>query len=229
MSRSPKLALIHTSEALIPVFGKLCEELLPQIETTHISDSQLIKETIANAGLVPSVYASLHHHVEEAIAQGADVVMVTCSSMGMAVEASHARSPVPVLRVDLAMADRAISLASRIGVLATLATTLRPTVDLIERRAVQVQKQITVSARLCDGAFAAWQQGDGDLHDRLVLDQLRDLIPNVDVVVLAQASMARVLPRLTDRETAIPILTSPRLAMESLVDRFNRPNVQNGE
>jgi hypothetical protein len=55
--------------------------------------------------------------------------------------------------------------------------------------------------------------GDRDGHDNLLVEKLQELARNADVVVLAQASMARVLPRLAAADQD-KILTSPRLAME---------------
>jgi hypothetical protein len=53
-----------------------------------------------------------------------------------------------------------------------------------------------------------------DVHDQLVSEALKELAGKVDVVVLAQASMARVLSGVTSNGT--PILSSPRLAVERL-------------
>jgi hypothetical protein len=75
-----------------------------------------------------------------------------------------------------------------------------------------------VIARVCDGAFDALAAGDRDRHDELVRDGLRALIAEVDVVVLAQASMARVVETLDESERTVPILSSPRLGMERAVE-----------
>jgi hypothetical protein len=45
---------------------------------------------------------------------------------------------------------------------------------------------------------------------------LRELSNKVDVIVLAQASMARVVDSLAPNEKPVPILSSPRLAVEHL-------------
>ena len=50
--------------------------------------------------------------------------MVTCSSIGRAVETAAELVATPVLRVDRPMAEQAVARASRIGVVATLPTTL---------------------------------------------------------------------------------------------------------
>ena len=73
---------------------------------------------------------------------------------------------------------------------------------------------VTVTSRLAEGAFGALKAGDLARHDELVRAAFRDLIGSVDVIVLAQASMARVAEQLGDQAAGTPILASPRLGVE---------------
>ena len=85
---------------------------------------------------------------------------------------------------------------------------------LIRRTAADAGREIEFRDRLCDGAFDALREGDSERHDELVREGLRDLLGWADVVVLAQASMARVVDTLSEDERRTPILSSPRLGME---------------
>ena len=148
------------------------------------------------------------------------LAMVTCSSMGPAVEWSRAFIDIPVLRVDEAMAALAVQTGSRIGVAATLSTTMNPTADLIRTKAAAQGKEIQLATKLCEGAFEAVIAGDTARHDALVTAGLRELTAKSDVIVLAQASMARVVDGLPKEEKRIPILSSPRLAVEALAKAY---------
>ena len=121
---------------------------------------------------------------------------------------------VPVLRIDEPMADEAVRLGTRIGVLATLTTTLEPTADLVARRGDEAGKDVEVVARVCDGAFDGALGRRSRAPRRARPRRPRELIADVDVVVLAQASMARVVETLPDEERTVPILSSPRLGMQ---------------
>ncbi|MEV0389157.1 aspartate/glutamate racemase family protein [Nonomuraea sp. NPDC050643] len=206
-----RLGLIHTSATLVEVFAKLCAEHLPGVDTFNIVDDSLIKNTIAAGRLTPQTARRVAGHIGSAEAAGADHILVTCSSIGPAVEAAEPLTGVPVTRVDRPMADRAVSLGRRIGVLATLSTTLEPTADLVRRRAAGQEVELT--ARLCDGAFEALMSGDAATHDARVAAALSELAQQVDVIVLAQASMARVAGA---ADVPVPVLASPPLAMEHL-------------
>jgi Asp/Glu/hydantoin racemase len=211
-----KLGLIHTSATLVPVFADLCKELLPGVETFNIADDSLIKEVIVAGRLTPSVSRRVAGHVIAAQEAGADQVLVTCSSIGEAIERAAALVEIPVLRVDQPMADEAVRIGGKIGVAATLPTTLGPTTDLIRRRAAVAGASPTIVSRLCEGAFDCLMSGDSTKHDALVAEALLDLAATCDVVVLAQASMARVVGQLGDAAPKTPMLSSPRLAISYL-------------
>jgi Asp/Glu/hydantoin racemase len=103
----------------------------------------------------------------------------------------------------------------KIGVIATLPTTLEPTSALIKARAAAQGREVEIVQQLCQGAFEAVAAGDTETHDRLVTAGLKELMPKVEVVVLAQASMARVVDALPAAEKTVPILSSPQLGVEA--------------
>jgi len=214
--KKKRLTLIHTSGMMIPVFAELCTELLTGVEVVHMVDESLLKDIIRDNGLSKPTARRVVGHIQSAEQAGTDFIVVTCSSIGSAAELGRELVDVPVMRVDEPMAELAVRKGLRIGVVATLASTLNPTADLIRSKARAEAKDIQVTAQLCEGAFQAVISGDPATHDRIVASGLKDLIDQVDVIVLAQASMARVVKTLPAESVTIPILASPRLAIEHL-------------
>ena len=210
------LGLVHTSATLVPVFAQLCKEKLSGVNVFNIADDSLVKGIIAAGSLTPTIARRVANYLESAELAGADYIMVTCSSIGPAVEAGAKLIGVPVLRVDQPMVDKAVATGKKIGVIATLRTTLEPTADLIQRRADKAGKQIEVTSKLCEGAFEALMSGDAATHDAKVAAALKELLQQVDVIVLAQASMARVVDTLAPAYKRVPILASPGIAVDYL-------------
>ncbi len=209
---SRQLALIHTVPGLIPTFEPLVREHLPEWTAFNIVDESLLRISIREGGMSTATARRVAGYVFSAVEAGADAILVTCSSIGAAVDAARPFCPVPLVRVDEGMAERALALGGRIGVLATLSTTLEPTRDLVRRLAAARSAAPTIVARVCDGAFAALAAGDRAGHDALVRDGIRALSSDVDVLLLAQASMARAL----DGEGVTPgirVLSSPELGV----------------
>lgn len=210
-----RLALIHTGSFLAPIFTQMVQASMPDVDVFNIVDESLIKNTVAANELTPLTSRRLAGYIESAEDAGADVIMVTCSSVGPAVEAARPFVKVPVLRVDEPMADQAVHMANKIGVIATLPTTLEPTRALVQARADAQGKTIEIVTHLCQGAFEAVAAGDTDTHDRIVAQGLKELMDRVEVIVLAQASMARVVDTLSEEEKKVPILSSPQLGVEA--------------
>ena len=210
------LGLVQTSATLVPVFAELCCKYLPHVKIFNIVDDSLIKNTIACGELTAATSRRVVNYAGSAQEAGADFILFTCSSIGPAVEAAAMLTKVPVLRVDQPMADQAVQAGKRIGVLATLSTTLEPTCDLVKRRAIAAGKEIELVSKLCEDAFDALMSGDAATHDKKVGDALKQLSNEVDVIVLAQASMARVVDTLSDAEKKVPILASPAIAIQYL-------------
>ncbi|CUR56100.1 conserved hypothetical protein [metagenome] len=211
-----RLGIIHTVSRLAPTFADLADELLPAVETIVITDELLLKRTVRAGGVDAVTRGRLRDHVAALADFGVDAVLVTCSSVGGVVDEIASGMDLPVLRVDRAMARRAVALGGTVGVLATLSTTLNPTTELVMTSAREAGRTVTVVPRLCDGAFAALGRGDGARHDAIIAEELDRLTAEVDVVVLAQASMARIAAARPLGGT--PVLSSPRIAMEWLAE-----------
>jgi Asp/Glu/hydantoin racemase len=210
------VTMIHTVASLLPTFRDLAAELLPEVDVFHVVDESLLTVTRRSGRITPATRRRLLGYATSADDLGVDAILVTCSSVGPVVELIEPFVKAPILRVDSAMADQAIAHGPRIGVLATLDSTLQPTRELIETRARNRGLEVDVRAVVCAGAFEAVTAGDVERHDALVREGLLDLARERDIIVLAQASMARVLGRIPKDELSIPVLASPRLAVERL-------------
>ncbi|WP_316814985.1 aspartate/glutamate racemase family protein [Pedobacter nyackensis] len=218
--KTKTLGLVHTSATLVPVFQKLCSDYLPGVNVFNIVDDSLIKDVINRNELTKLTSRRVVDHVASAETAGADFILVTCSSIGSAIETAAGLTGVPVLRVDQPMADLAVKTGKKIGVIATLPTTLGPTSDLVKRRAAVAGKEIELTSILCEGAFEALMGGEPEKHDEMVAKALVELSAKVEVIVLAQASMSRVVDGLPEAEKRVPILASPALAIQHIADLF---------
>ena len=212
-----KVAYLHTVSSLVGLFNDLSKELLPVgTEVFHIADELLLKTVMVLGGLSPFIYQRVAENVVAAERAGATVVQCTCSSISPCVEAVRLLTGIPVFKIDDPMIEKAISMGRRIGVAATARTTLKPTTELVHARAAARKVDVKVDPLLCEGAFAALSAGDTATHDRIISQALRELMARNDVVILAQASMARVANSIPVDEQIVPILSSPHLAIEAL-------------
>lgn len=203
---------IHTAMPMVEPTRELFAKFLPGIRLINIVDDSLIQDVISAGEVPPAVEKRLKQYYASALDAGAQLIFNTCSSVGdIALEAKKSLS-VPLVKIDDAMAKKAVMEADSIGVLATLKTTLDPTVRLIKHFAKKQGKEIKVSRGLAQGAFQAVISGDRDAHDKLILDAAKKLAPGVALFVLAQGSMARMEKEIS-RVTGKKVLSSPELGV----------------
>ena len=213
MDMTKKLAIIHTTPVTVELLKGLAAELLPDCQVIDFVDDSILPQLGENGGDVSAVEPRLKQYAKFAEEAGADVILSACSSVGELATALQENVGIPVIRIDESMAEAAVSRGQRIGVAATLITTLKPTTNLIRRKAAEIGKEITIAPLLVDSAYQRLVAGDNEGHDTILAEALRGLANEVDVVVLAQASMARVVERL-DAALRGKFLSSPRLGME---------------
>jgi Asp/Glu/hydantoin racemase len=120
-----------------------------------------------------------------------------------------------VVKIDDAMTSEAVTRGRTIAVVATVPTTLGPTARLVERKAREAGKEVVVNRHLAEGAFDVLVAGQAQKHDEMVSAEIMRAAQKADVVVLAQASMARLVPALAGKVT-VPVLSSPVSGVQDL-------------
>ena len=217
---SKKVVLIHTVSSLIEMFTKLAKEIIPSdVEVFHIADEVLPSDLLRHGGITPFINHYFSLHVVKAEQFGADVVLLTCSSIAPCIDVAQQMVNIPVLRIDEAMVNKAISMATNIGIIATAPTALKPLTELVDARAILANKIVEIDSVLCDReAYDAMLLGDMDIHDRIVLNTLKNMMSHNEVVLLAQGSMSCLVDSIPPEEKAVPILSSPRLALVRVRD-----------
>lgn len=210
------LALIHTSQVFLTVetmMRDLFREIMPEIRLINILDDSLLPQCMAEQRISPEVARRMCAYIVAAETAGADAVLSLCSTVGPVVDLARKMVNIPVIKIDDAHTEKAAREYGRIGVMATVASTLAPTVALIREKAQLAGKQVEIRESLSNAAFEALMAGDKDRHDRMLLEAARKLAPDVDVILFAQGSMTRLAPAV-EQATSRPVLTSPRLAIE---------------
>ena len=209
----PKLAIIHTTPATVESMKALAAEILPGCDLVNFVDDSILPQLASNGGDLHEVEERLIHYTRFAEQVGADVILEACSSVGEVVTKMQAAVSIPIVRIDEAMAEEAVQRGNRLGVAATLKTTLAPTARLLQAKAAAAGRQVEITPLLIEDAYQKLMAGDREGHDTLLIEKLQELSRDMDVVVLAQASMARVLPGIPTAERG-KFMSSPRLAMQ---------------
>ena len=213
-----KVVLLHTSFVFFDkerLLFDLLEEMLPDVTMTNIVDDKILREVMDIGHITPDITRRMCHYVLAADAMHVDAIFNTCSSLGPTMNVAQEMVNTPVVKIDEGMAEKAAHDGQRIGVLATVPTTLKPTIDLIKEKSISLNRETATREALCEGAFEILMGGDVERHDDIVSKRAEEVAEWADTLVLAQCSMARLAPRLSE-ETGRPVLSSPYLGVERL-------------
>jgi aspartate/glutamate racemase len=190
-----KLFLVHTVNSFMDMiyepFGVPFAEANEDIEIYNIMDDTLLKETRDNEGITTGVRSRILNYAKSAAEAGADCVMVTCTSVNEAAKYARKFSPVPIFNIDEPVARETVKNGKKIGVLATLPTSPKGTVRLLNEEAKRQGKEIEIVTKVADGAFDALVAGDVEKHDEMVTKALFELAKEVDTITFAQISMSK--------------------------------------
>jgi aspartate/glutamate racemase len=206
---------IYTGQGLADPLKEVFKELLPDVRLVNIIDDSLIGDVVKAGHVPPAVARRLIQYYHNGEEIGADVILNTCSSVGEVADAARSLIGVPIVKIDEKMAAQAAARYERIAVLATLPSTLEPTMRLIRKHAEAAGRQVTLVNGLAAGAFDALVNGRPEEHDRILLETAQRTAGAADVIVLAQGSMARMEKALA-QATGKPVLSSPRLGVEQV-------------
>jgi aspartate/glutamate racemase len=208
-----RLAIIHTTALTVASLKALAEEMLPGVDVINFVDDSILPQLRDNGGNIDEVERRWVTYVRFAEEAGADVILNACSSVGELTQRGQAQVSVPVLRIDEAMAEEAVKRGRVMGVAATLSTTLEPTRRLLRAKAEAAGHDVELVPVLADEAFRRLSAGDRAGHDAVLSMTLSQLAEKVEIVVLAQASMARVVEGFPESLRG-RFLSSPRSGME---------------
>jgi Asp/Glu/hydantoin racemase len=209
-----RIGVIHTTPATINSLTTLIKEKIDNIEIVNILDDSILSDMIKqnNLEFVEKRWISYAKTLEEL---GVHAVLSACSTVGEIAERANTILHIPVYRIDEAMAIKAVEAGKTICVFATLNSTLSPTARLIQRKAIELQKEVVLNTILVDSAYEALLSGNKELHDSLILKSISEHINSADIIVLAQASMAGAVSSSETLDKS-RILTSPELGIERL-------------
>lgn len=206
--RKKTLGVIHASHITIKAMEPYIKQYIPQVQIMHLCDDTIQRDNIkAGPGVIPKVnyfkFAQYAHNLEEV---GVDLILLACSTFNYAAELGRPLVDTPIAQIDRPMMEKAVRTGKKIGMLATLVTTVPSSERLLDIAAAEAGVEIERKTVLCSEAFEAYSKGDIELHNKILMEAIDELSDEVDCIVMAQLSMSALAPYL--KETRVPVYNS---------------------
>ena len=210
------IGIIHAVHLTIRAMQPFLERYIPDVEVVHLCDDTIQRDNIAaGVGVIPKrnyyKFAQYAHNLEEA---GVDLILLACSTFNYAAELARPMINIPIMQIDRAMMELAVAQGRRVGMIATLATTVPSSERLLRIVAAEKGSPVEITTVLRPEAFVAISKGDSETHNKILLEEIDKLSGKVDSIVLAQLSMSALAPFLG--KTAVPVYNSGTTGFESI-------------
>lgn len=204
------VACLHAARSNIDVFEQALLALIyPDVELLHRVESELFERVIAQNEVTPDITLATRQAISE-LCEQADVVIVTCTTLGVAVFETEFSKP--VLRIDATLAKVSSRYHGTILVLCTASSTLESTTRLFS--AFIPGERLVVE--LIPRAWAWFNQGDIAGYHQVIADYIRQR-PEcaLGCIVLAQASMSGAEKLI---HTTLSVLSGPQVSLQAAID-----------
>lgn len=212
--KTTTLGIIHAASITTQIIKPYLDEIIPNIKVLHICDDTIERDNSRSLpGIIPKhnfyKFATYARFFEES---GVDLILLACSTFSPAVDVARPMITTPMLQIDKPMMEKALDFGKRIGLVATLPSTVPASVNLLKKAAMERNKKVDVETIVCDEAFEVLRSGDRKKHNEILLSRIGSEMKRFDVIILAQLSMSALEDELKGFE--IPVLTSARTGLE---------------
>ncbi len=200
------LTLLHTAESHCAKFASILEQIDPEARMTQLVREDLLAR--ATQGISPELTADISGTVQALDGP----VICTCSTIGSVAEQAGA------IRVDWPMMQRAAEIGGPVLMIYCLESTREPSLTLLHRAFTENGEAAEVTLLPLTQHWALFENGETERFAEALARDVRGACQQVQprCVVLAQASMSDAAALLCD--LGIPILSSPELALRSVLD-----------
>ena len=210
-----KIACLHTAASNITVFDAAVRQMgMDDVVLTHLVNPELLSRVEEAGGMIEEV-ASQTRAILRTLAQTADAVVLTCSTLGPIVNTMRYIDATPILRVDAALAEQTMNEGGKIVVLYASPTTIGPTKEIFAEAAQAAA--ISFEMRSVPEAWEYFKAGDQHGYFVRIAEAADTAYSDgATVVALAQASMAGAVAFI---KSGTKPLTSPMAGLLAAVSR----------
>jgi len=204
------IACLHAVKNSIDVFEDALHEMdYPGVQLLHRVENELFEKALSQKEMTSDIVYATRRIIAELCTQ-ADVVIVTCATLGFAVW--NANFSKPVLRIDATLAKAASRYHGNILVLCTALSTTEYASRLFSAFIPGDRLKVEMIPR----AWAWFNEGDIATYHQVIADYIRQRPDSsLGCIVLAQASMCGATKRVN---STLAVLSGPQVSLQAAID-----------
>lgn len=202
------ITLLHTSPVHCSTFDRLRDLLDPDAELIHE-----VREGWLEQAQVSGVDAGLGREISTLVGAAKGPVLCTCSTLGDAAAKAGA------IRIDAPMMQTAAQIGGKVLLVYVLESTRKPSEHLLSEAMNIAGQPGNYELLSLPDLWPLFEQGDHGGFCSAIANKVVDAVqfqPDIRVVVLAQASMAKAADLLN--QYSVVVLSSPEPALKAALN-----------
>ncbi len=204
---SPRIGLIHATTLSMDPTKQAFSRLWPEARFFHVLDNSLSDDRNKHTDLSDDLIRRIKVLADYALSCKTDGLLFTCSAFGAAIERVAAAAPVPVLKPNQAMFERALDIGGPIVMLATFQPSIASMEIEFQVMAQSAGKNVDLKSICVPEARTALNAGNVDTHNRLLAEAAAD-VTCASAIMLAHFSVDRAVSEI-EKRIDIPVLSPP--------------------
>ena len=201
------IAFLHTSKFHVDRFEKIFDEVVGQYSVKHFVNEGLLEYALNN-GMTNSF--QFEEQINIIKKDNPSLIICTCATYGE--ESDQVEG---VFRIDRPIVHYIISRYKRIGLVFSANSTKKVTTNLLFETAKKFDKKIELIDCDCSKHWNHFENGNQDEYESQIMKSIEKIEDQVDVILLAQASMEGVKKLLSNFSKQV--LSSPTYGVNEIL------------
>ena len=192
-----RVGILHSTSVVVEPVKQALKQVGGDYEFYHYVDEGLLRMLMERGSIDSDAIAVMRTIVTNAQLCGIDGMVVSCSSLSPIIDEFDGIA-IPVAKIDEAMITHAVGNYSRIGLVMSNPTTMKPSLALIAQLSEAIGKEPSITPVLVEDAFKKKASGDVAGHDSAMIAAVGRIADSVDIILLAQISLDGIKPGLPE-------------------------------
>ena len=208
-----RVTMIHAITESIPPVQLAFSEEFPEAEVINVLDEGLLIDF--DGQLTPNLRRRMTNLISYCHDNNADAIGLACSVYAPVVDSAKDLVDIPLVSSYGPLMADAVAAGTKIGLIASVPATLRDSEYYLRLAAEGASKPVEPHLCLAEDLIPVMRaEGQPGLERRLEQEVL-NLAPDVDVILLAQFSFAAALTHL-EKISPVPVLSAPHSSARAL-------------
>ncbi|WP_420550089.1 hypothetical protein [Curvivirga sp.] len=212
--------LLHSADVHIQRFNPLIEPYQREFTIKQVVRKDLLDKAEELGGVSDLLKEECYSVLRELISEGADIILITCSTLGVIADEYPQVDTCKVLRIDNLLAEKSLLSGSHLAIICAVESTIESTMELFSNKAHELDREnVEINLHFVSGAWESFKAGRFEQYSKSIAGYIINNTGDADTIVLAQASMDKVPDYLVSFTPTV--FCSPQLGIQALIEELH--------